>query len=197
MSDVASPLLWVASTTMLSSFNGDCMQWQPTPEERTSIEAETFWMFASLMDDGMAGNFSSDCVGMHTQLAALARLLLILDAPLHDHLKRHDALNLFFCYRWVLILFKREFSFDKVLRLWEALWAHPGDNFLLYVCVAVLERQRRRILDEDLDFDGLLKLCVDLAGHIDLEQTLADAEMLREFAGEAGHVAVIGDGKEV
>lgn len=59
-----------------------------------------------------------------------------------------------------------------------------------YLAVAILARQRRHILEGDLDFDGLLKLCVDLAGQVDLEQALADAEALREFAGEAGRQVV-------
>ena len=129
---------------------------------------------------------------MHAQLDALRQLIQLLDPPLYAHLARHDALNLFFCYRWVLVDFKREFAFDEVLRLWEALWARPHDHLHLYMAAAVLGRQRRRILGEDLDFDGLLKLCVEAAGRIELGQALADAEALREFAGEAGRRVVAG-----
>ena len=31
----------------------------------------------------------------------------------------NDSSNMFFCFRWLLILFKREFSFSDVMRLWE------------------------------------------------------------------------------
>lgn len=54
----------------------------------------------------------------------------------------------------------------------------------------MLCRQRRHILEDDLDFDGLLELCVHLAGNIDLEMALADAEKLRLFAGEVGQALV-------
>ena len=30
--------------------------------------------------------------------------------------------NLYFCFRWLLIWFKREFSFPDTCSLWEALW---------------------------------------------------------------------------
>ena len=130
------------------------------------------------------------CSGMHAQLVVLRHLIGQIDPPLYAHLARHDALSLFFCYRWILILFKREFNFDQVLRLWEALWAKPGHQLHLYLAAAVLCRQRRRILEESLDFDGLLELCVQLAGNIDLEMALADAEKLRIFAGEAGEALV-------
>lgn len=60
--------------------------------------------------------------------------------------------------------------------------------------------QRRRILsDPDLDFDGLLKLCVSLAGRIDLEAMLRDALLLCQFAGTAGAecCAALGSGSDV
>ena len=34
--------------------------------------------------------------------------------PLHAFFARKDSLNYFFCYRWLLIHFKREFAFDEV-----------------------------------------------------------------------------------
>jgi TBC1 domain family member 15 len=129
---------------------------------------------------------------MHSQLSALRHLLHRLDPPLFAHLEKKDATNLFFAYRWVLILFKREFAFEQVLRLWDGLFARPSQHLHLFLAIAVLERQRRHILEEDLDFDGLLALCVSLKGKIDLEQVMRDAAMLREYAGEAGRDAVAG-----
>lgn len=110
----------------------------------------------------------------------------------------------------------------QVLRLWEALWAGaPGLH--LYLCVAVLEHHRRRILrwagsgplgrqagrggmqgsaptcllpvgprfsDATLDFDGMLKLCVELSGRLKLEPLLRDAELLAAYAGAAGRELV-------
>ena len=48
---------------------------------------------------------------------------------------------------WVLIAFKREFSFDDVLRLWEVLWTdYYTPDFVLFVALAVLESHRDMIL---------------------------------------------------
>ena len=50
-------------------------------------------------------------------------------------------------YSWVLIAFKREFSFEDVLRLWEVLWTdYYSTNFVLFVALAVLESHRDIIL---------------------------------------------------
>lgn len=51
---------------------------------------------------------------MHAQLLALRKLMQLLDPALHAFLEAKDALNYFFCYRWLLIHFKREFAFDEV-----------------------------------------------------------------------------------
>jgi hypothetical protein len=43
---------------------------------------------------------------MHQQLTALANLLRHLDPELHAYLQSADCLNMFFCFRWLLIQFK-------------------------------------------------------------------------------------------
>ena len=41
--------------------------------------------------------------------------------------------NLYFCFRWLLIWFKREFSFPDTCSLWEALWTKMWVEMLLHV----------------------------------------------------------------
>ncbi|GIL71169.1 hypothetical protein Vretifemale_1776 [Volvox reticuliferus] len=72
-------------------------------------EAEAFWAFAALMER-MAGNFHTDLLGMTLQLAALRRLVQLVDPPLHAYFERRDCLSYYFAFRWLLILFKREFK---------------------------------------------------------------------------------------
>lgn len=168
MSDLLSPILYV----IMKDVN---------PEHRTKwaeAEAETFWCFVGMMDK-MEGNFHTDQRGMHAQLLALEKMLQLLDPQLYECFERHDCLNFFFCFRWVLILFKREFNFDEVLRLWEALWTrHKTDHFHLYMCIAVLIDHRKEIIGGGFDFDSLLKYCIDLSKNIPLIHTMRLAEVL-------------------
>lgn len=81
----------------------------------------------------------------------------------------------------------REFNYDNVLRLWEVLWSHyHSEHFHLYMCVAILKRHRRKIMDEQMEFDTLLKFINELSGHIELESTLRDAEALCLVSGQRG-----------
>jgi hypothetical protein len=83
MSDLLSPILYVMED-----------------------ESEAFWCFAALMER-MAPNFHRDQNGMHSQLLAISKLVQLLDNPLHDYFKQNECLNYFFCFRWILIHFKR------------------------------------------------------------------------------------------
>ncbi|KAG9087908.1 GTPase activating protein [Ceratobasidium sp. 392] len=124
-------------------------------------------------------NFLRDQSGMKKQLSTLQQLLAVMDPELYRHLEKTDALNLFFCFRWVLIAFKREFPFDDVLRLWEVLWTNYYTNqFVLFVALAVLESHRDVILRYLIEFDEILKYCNDLSMTIELDTTLAQAEVL-------------------
>ncbi|XP_073262342.1 uncharacterized protein [Populus alba] len=153
-------------------------------------ESEAFWCFVALMER-LGPNFNRDQNGMHSQLFALSKLVELLDSPLHNYFKQNDCLNYFFCFRWVLIQFKREFEYKKTMRLWEVLWTHYlSEHLHLYVCVAILKRYRNKIMGEHMDFDTLLKFINELSGHIDLDSTLRDAEALCICAGENGAACI-------
>lgn len=131
---------------------------------------------------------------MKRQLSTLQQLIAVMDPELHAHLEKTGSLNLFFCFRWILIAFKREFAFDQVIRLWEVchsntlkprrltyqvLWTNYYSNqFVLFVALAVLQSHREVILRYLTEFDEVLKYANDLSGTIDLDTTLAQAEVL-------------------
>ncbi|KAL4302632.1 hypothetical protein GQ457_10G016440 [Hibiscus cannabinus] len=167
MSDLLSPILFVM---------GD--------------ESESFWCFVALMER-LGPNFNRDQNGMHSQLFALSKLVELLDNPLHNYFKQNDCLNYFFCFRWILIQFKRELEYEKTMRLWEVLWTnYLSEHFHLYVCVAILKRCHGKIIREQMDFDTLLKFINELSGRIDLDATLRDAEALCICAGENGAACI-------
>ncbi|KAH9614995.1 hypothetical protein KSS87_001488 [Heliosperma pusillum] len=153
-------------------------------------DSEAFWCFAALMER-VGPNFNRDQSGMHAQLFALSKLVELSDSPLHNYFKQNDCLNFFFCFRWILIQFKRELRYEETMRLWEVLWSHHlSEHFHLYVCVAILKRQRNKIIGEQMDFDTLLKFINELSGHIDLDAIIRDAEALCICAGETGAACI-------
>ncbi|XP_021741767.1 TBC1 domain family member 15-like isoform X2 [Chenopodium quinoa] len=153
-------------------------------------EFEVFWCFAALMER-VGPNFNRDQSGMHAQLFALSKLVELSDSPLHNYFKQQDCLNYFFCFRWILIQFKREMCYEETMRLWEVLWTHyPSEHLHLYICVAILKRYRNKIIGEQMDFDTLLKFINGLSGQIDLDSIVRDAEALCICAGETGEACI-------
>ncbi|OCH94950.1 RabGAP/TBC [Obba rivulosa] len=141
-------------------------------------EELTFWCFVEVMNR-MKQNFLLDQSGMKRQLSTLQQLISVMDPELYRHFEKSDSLNLFFCFRWILIAFKREFPFEDVLRLWEVLWTdYYTNNFVLFVALAVLESHRDVILRYLVEFDEILKYCNELSMTIELDSTLAQAEVL-------------------
>jgi hypothetical protein len=119
-------------------------------------ETTTFWAFVGLMDR-MGSNFNMDQSGMHAHLAELGALIRFTDPELMDFFERHDAGNLFFAFRWLLVFFKREMSFLEVMQLWEVLWSdHYTRKFYLFVCCAILQQHRATLLAEHRELDTII-----------------------------------------
>lgn len=96
---------------------------------------------------------------MHRQLLTMDIMLQFMDPSLYKHLQNTESFNLFFCFRWLLVWFKREFSWDDVLSLWDVLFTdHLSTQFHLFVALAILDQHRNVIMDHLKHFDEILKV---------------------------------------
>lgn len=139
-------------------------------------EADAFWCFVGFMNK-VSTNFEMDQTGMKAQLCHLYTLLSTIDRQLAHYLTQHDSGNMFFCFRWLLVLFKREFNPSDVMKLWEILWTDlPCPNFHLLICVAILTTEKNVLIENNFGFTEILKHINDLSLHIDLPRTLSKAE---------------------
>uniref|UniRef100_A0A673X330 TBC1 domain family member 15 n=1 Tax=Salmo trutta TaxID=8032 RepID=A0A673X330_SALTR len=153
MSDLLSPILYVMEN-----------------------EVDAFWCFVSFMDH-MHQNFEEQMQGMKTQLIQLSTLLRLLDLAFWNYLESQDSGYLYFCFRWLLIRFKRELSYPDVLRMWEVMWTGlPCQNFHLLVCCAILDSEKRKIMEENYGFNEILKHINELSMKLDIEEILHKSE---------------------
>uniref|UniRef100_A0A673JM85 TBC1 domain family member 15 n=1 Tax=Sinocyclocheilus rhinocerous TaxID=307959 RepID=A0A673JM85_9TELE len=155
MSDLLSPILFVMEN-----------------------EVDAFWCFVSFMDE-MHENFEEQMQGMKTQLIQLSTLLRLLDLAFWNYLEAQDSGYLYFCFRWLLIRFKRELHFQDVLRLWEIMWTRlPCQNFHLLVCCAILDSEKQKIMDRKYGFNEILKHINELSMKLDIEEILSKSEAI-------------------
>lgn len=90
-------------------------------------EAHAYICFCALMQR-LCTNFMIDGIAMTQKFTHLAEGLMYYDPEFYNYLKLHQADDLLFCYRWLLLEMKREFAFDDSLRMLEVLWSSlPGD----------------------------------------------------------------------
>jgi hypothetical protein len=97
------------------------------------------------------------------------------------YIELNHCLNFFFCFRWLLILFKREYSLEQILSLWE-IWSCPfTPHFDLFVACAMLMHYRKRILTETTGFDDMLLLMHELSHQFDVFHVIDTAEHLYRY----------------
>ncbi|XP_011299044.1 TBC1 domain family member 25 [Fopius arisanus] len=85
-------------------------------------EAQAYICLCALMRR-LKDNFMLDGIAMTTKFTHLAEGLQHYDPNFYAYLKSHQADDLLFCYRWLLLEMKREFALEDALRMLEVLWA--------------------------------------------------------------------------
>uniref|UniRef100_A0A8C5MLI0 TBC1 domain family member 15 n=1 Tax=Leptobrachium leishanense TaxID=445787 RepID=A0A8C5MLI0_9ANUR len=157
MSDLLSPILFV-----------------------TQNEVDSFWCFTGFMEL-VHHNFEESQESMKKQLGQLNLLLRVLDPALCDFLDSKDSGNLSCCFRWLLIWFKREFSFSEILLLWEVLWTGlPCSSFHLLIGCGILDLERDALMNSDYGFNEILKHINELTMKMNVEDILCRAEALHQ-----------------
>ncbi|KAL5040091.1 hypothetical protein BDV3_002517 [Batrachochytrium dendrobatidis] len=150
-------------------------------------EADAFWCFVSLMES-KKNNFRVDGTGMRSNLDTMEKLIRVIDPGLHAHFKSIDALNLFCCFRWFLVFFKREFKFEDVLVLWEVAASNrfTYNDMHFFIAMAILDEHRDVIVRHLMTFDEVIKYVNDLSLQMRLHKILIrTAQLIQRFIGLA------------
>jgi TBC1 domain family member 25 len=99
-------------------------------------EGQAYICFCALMKR-LKSNFMIDGIAMTTKFSHLSDALQYYDYEFYNYLKKQQADDLLFCYRWLLLEMKREFAFEDSLRMLEILWSSlppdpPEKELLLF-----------------------------------------------------------------
>ncbi|XP_066372485.1 rab GTPase-activating protein 22-like [Miscanthus floridulus] len=159
---------------------------------------EAFWCFAGFMRKARH-NFRLDEVGIRQQLNMVARIIKYKDFHLYRHLEMLQAEDCLFVYRMVVVMFRKELTFEQTLCLWEVMWADqaanraeiaksswrklqlgapPTDDLLLYAIAASVLQKRKQIIESYSSMDEIIRECNSMAGQLDIWKLLDDAHDL-------------------
>ncbi|KAK4273854.1 hypothetical protein QN277_017168 [Acacia crassicarpa] len=157
-----------------------------------------FWCFVGFMKKARQ-NFRLDEVGIRRQLNIVAKIIKSKDSHLYRHLEKLQAEDCFFVYRMVVVLFRRELTFEQTLCLWEVMWADqaairagigksawsrirqrapPTDDLLLYAVAASVLQRRKLIIEKYNSMDEIIRECNSMTGHLDVWKLLDGAHNL-------------------
>ncbi|KAK3000350.1 hypothetical protein RJ639_022473 [Escallonia herrerae] len=159
---------------------------------------EAFWCFVGFMRKARH-NFRLDEVGIRRQLSRVSKIIKCKDSHLYKHLEKLQAEDCFFVYRMVVVLFRRELTFEQTICLWEVMWADqaairakigksawsrirlrapPTDDLLLYAIAASVLQRRKQIIEKYSSMDEIIRECNSMSGHLDVWKLLDDAHNL-------------------
>ncbi|CAF0925160.1 unnamed protein product [Adineta ricciae] len=143
-------------------------------------EVMTYSCFCYLMKR-LLPNFPHGA-GMDEHFGHMRSLLQILDYELYEHIHRTgDFTHFYFCYRWFLLDFKREFVYDDVFLVWETIGAARrtvSKRFVLFIALAMLKIYRDIILDNRMDFTDIIRFFNEMAERHDAREVLRIARQL-------------------
>ncbi|KAJ1704230.1 hypothetical protein LUZ63_004009 [Rhynchospora breviuscula] len=129
MSDILAVYAWVDPSTGYCQGMSDLLSPFVVLYEDN---ADAFWCFEMLLRR-LRENFQMEGpTGVMRQLQALWRITELTDIELFEHLSVIGAENLHFAFRMLLVLFRRELSFDEALCMWEMMWAADFDEELTH-----------------------------------------------------------------
>ncbi|KAG4180053.1 hypothetical protein ERO13_A10G141100v2 [Gossypium hirsutum] len=151
MSDILAVYAWVDPTTGYCQGMSDLLSPFVVLFEDN---ADAFWCFEMLIRR-MRENFEVDGpTGVMKQLQALWHILEFTDREIFAHLSNIGAESLHFAFPMLLVLFRRELSFNESLRMWEMMWAADFDESascdLEDICLEALVVQLPRDLGEEI-----------------------------------------------
>ncbi|KAJ6242368.1 rabgap/tbc domain-containing protein [Anaeramoeba flamelloides] len=135
MSDFASPLIYLLEK-----------------------ESDMFWCFVNLMKR-IDGNFKKDQKTINKKIEMIKFICRKLDPELYLSINdsKYDSDNFLFCYRWILVNFKREYKYEIVLQLWDKMFCNYLTSHLeVFMVFALLKLNRTKIVDQNLNFSEIM-----------------------------------------
>lgn len=173
-------------------------------------DSQAFWCYVQFMKKAR-DNFRMDETGIRRQLQLVAKIFKVSDPQFYDHLLKIQAEDCFFVYRMIVVLLRRELTFEQTVCLWEVIWADwaalrikssnllsdsndgkrmlpASKDFLLFTIAAAVLQQRRFIIEMCRGVDEILRECNAMAGKLDIWELMDfGRELLRDYQQKVGH----------
>nr|CAG8564956.1 2542_t:CDS:10 [Entrophospora candida] len=114
------------------------------------------------------------------------------DFELYEHLSNLEIEPQLYGIRWIRLLFGREFPLNKVLILWDGMFAEdPTLRIVDFVCIAMILHVRDELLESD--FTGCLSMLMAYPPIDDVQLLVPQAIHLRDHLSPEGGAYIISE----
>lgn len=145
-------------------------------------EVDSFWCFSGQMTL-MEGLFKKNQPAVQTMMGKMMEYIGKYDKIFYAYMAKIKGNHIFFAFRWFLLYFKREFTTDDARKIWEVIWTHqiPDEEFAIWIALAMLWKQRETILNQQMDFDEILRHMSNISLTMDAGDILDSAIALYNY----------------
>lgn len=142
-------------------------------------ESLSFWCFVKMMER-MERNFLRDQSGIKDQMITLSELIQLLLPKLSEHLIKCESQDLFFCFRFLLVWFKREFKMIDIFSIWEIfLTDFYSSQYQIFFMLSILQKNSHGIINNLNKFDEIIKFFNELKiNNLDWKDLMIRSELL-------------------
>ncbi|ELP93989.1 hypothetical protein EIN_181560 [Entamoeba invadens IP1] len=96
----------------------------------------------------------------------MAVLMEVLDDDVYCYMKM-KKIGYSFVYKWIVLLFRRDFTPKKCKRIWDAIFAFKEKKLVFFIAAVMIIHNKRIILDNRFELDSLAIFFQELENHFD------------------------------
>ncbi len=156
------------------------------------LEADVYWSLSKTLERTQ-DIYTVHQPGAHKIIHKMQEIIKRVDSELFEHFEKQNVDFVQFAFRWVNCFLMREFTLDKVVRMWDTYFSETEDMavFHVYVCSSLLLHLKNEIVKQE--FPGLLVYLQSLPTmkwtHEEVEVLLAKSYQLKAFFHKTKHIA--------
>lgn len=184
MGDLLSPLIIMSVKDWEN--NDLALMYDGTKRPRQEAEAIVFFMYAHFMDLMQQDRVFSDLA--KNQEILLEKVFAIVEyfhKPLTTWMHSKELESLTFVFRHILLLFKREFDFDTILRIWECFLCQEKPYICprFFLAAIIMEIFPKMLLETDGSMGEVMDAADRASKMLDAQKLIELSDLLREQIG--------------
>ena len=158
----------------------------------SELEADVYWSLCKTLEKTQ-DIYTVHQPGAHKIINKVKEIVKRVDMELFEHFERQNVDFIQFAFRWANCFLMREFTLEKVVRMWDTYFSETEDIavFHVYVCASLLLHLKSEIIKQE--FPGLLIYLQSLPtmkwSMEDLEVLLAKSYQLKAFFHKTKHIS--------